>query len=57
MMADELAGQLAERVDVEQWQPWAMQFLNNTTLGRNLPNPYNFADWRDWADRFAQALA
>ena len=40
--------------DVENWQNWAMQFLNNTTLGRNFPIPYDFDDWRDWAERFCQ---
>lgn len=43
--------------DEARWQDWAVQFLNNTTLGRNLPNPYQFADWRDWAERLAQMLA
>ena len=46
------------RLDNEaEWQAWAMQFLNNTTLGRNLPDPYGFADWRDWAERFVQTLS
>lgn len=40
-----------------QWQDWAMQFFNNTTLGRNFPNPYQFAHWREWAERFIQMLA
>jgi hypothetical protein len=39
------------------WQNWAVQFLNNTTLGRNLPNPYQFTDWRRWAERLAQMLS
>jgi hypothetical protein len=34
-----------------------MQFLNNTSLGRNFPLPYDFDDWRDWAERFAQSLS
>lgn len=40
-----------------EWRDWAVQFLNNTTLGRNPPNPYQFADWREWAERLAQLLA
>lgn len=40
-----------------QWQDWGVQFLNNTTIGRNLPNPYQFTDWREWADRMAQLLS
>ncbi len=38
-------------------QNWAMQFLNNTSLGRNFPNPYDFPDWREWAERFVQTLS
>lgn len=41
----------------ENWQNWAMQFLNNASLGRNFPNPYHFNDWREWADRFVQTLS
>lgn len=48
-------GALGRLDDPNDWQNWAMQFLNNTTLGRNLPLPYDFADWREWAERFCQA--
>ena len=41
----------------DEWQDWAMQLLNNTTLGRNLPNPYNFTEWKDWAERLCGALS
>ena len=41
----------------ENWQNWAMQFLNNTSLGRNFPNPYDFDVWSDWAERFVQTLS
>ena len=34
---------------------WA--FLNNTTIGRNLPIPYVFTDWREWAERLVGALS
>lgn len=58
MMLDlDVYGALGRLDDETQWQNWAMQFLNNTTLGRNLPMPYDFHDWRDWAERFAQALS
>jgi hypothetical protein len=40
--------------DIDNWQNWAMQFLNNTSLGRNFPLPYDFDDWREWAERFCQ---
>lgn len=47
-------GRLGEEAD---WQNWAVQFLNNTSLGRNLPMPYDFTDWREWADRVSGLLA
>lgn len=50
-------GTFGRLVNETEWQSWAMQFLNNTALGRNFPNPYQFADWQDWAERFAQALS
>ena len=43
--------------DPTRWQDWGVQFLNNTTIGRNLPIPYGFTDWRDWAERFVGALS
>ena len=43
--------------DETQWQNWAMQFLNNMTLKENFPIPYNFTDWREWAERFVQTIA
>jgi hypothetical protein len=33
-----------------------MQFLNNMTLKENFPIPYYFDNWREWAERFCQAL-
>ena len=47
-------GALSRLDDIENWQNWAMQFLNNTSLGRNFPIPYDFDDWREWAERFCQ---
>jgi hypothetical protein len=41
----------------EKWQDWGMQFINNTTIGRNLPNPYYFNDWKEWAERLVGALS
>lgn len=43
--------------DERRWQDWALQFFNNTTLGRNFPDPYAFTDWREWAERFSQGLS
>jgi hypothetical protein len=43
--------------DPDNWQNWAMQFFNNAALGRNFPNPYDFKDWQEWAERFVQTLS
>lgn len=43
--------------DESNWQNWAVQFLNNTSLGRNLPLPYDFDDWREWAELLSRSLA
>jgi hypothetical protein len=50
-------GAFGKLMNDADWQDWAVQFTNNTTLGRNLPNPYAFSDWRDWAERMAQLLS
>ena len=42
--------------DEDQWQNWAMQFLNNMTLRENFPIPYSFESWREGAERFCQVL-
>jgi hypothetical protein len=45
------------RLDNEdRWQDWAMQFLNTMSLKENLPVPYYFNDWREWAERFCQTV-
>jgi hypothetical protein len=38
----------------DDWQGWGVQFLSFGSIGKNLPNPYNFTDWRDWAERMCQ---
>ena len=50
-------GTAGRLLNEEEWQDWGVQFLNNTTLGRNLPNPYNFSTWREWAERMCEVLA
>lgn len=42
--------------DESQWQDWGMQFVNNATLKENIPIPYSFNDWQDWAERFCQTV-
>jgi hypothetical protein len=58
-MSTDLAqfGVVGQLQDENKWQDWAVQFLNNSSLGRNLPNPYGFDKWDDWAERFCGSLA
>lgn len=42
--------------DDAMWQEWAMQFVRNTSLKETMPIPYNYANWRDWAERFCQTI-
>lgn len=49
-------GSLGRLDDVNKWQDWGMQFLNNMTLKENFPIPYQFNDWREWAERFCLVL-
>lgn len=39
------------------WQRWGMQFFNNPSLGLlGPPNPYDFKDWKPWAERLQDAM-
>lgn len=41
--------------DPEQWRVWAMQtFGEPDNLGQDSPDPYQFDNWRDWAERLFQ---
>lgn len=36
--------------DPERWQDWASQFVRATPFSRRaVPDPYQFDDWRVWA--------
>ena len=41
----------------EDWQNWGAQLFTNSAIGRNIPNPYAFADWFEWAERVCEAVA
>lgn len=49
-------GTFGRLMDESQWQNWGMQFLNNMTLKETFPIPYQFDDWKQWAERFCQVL-
>ena len=39
-------------VNEDHWQEWATGFVTAPGYSqRNLPDPYKFTDWREWADR------
>lgn len=42
--------------DDTRWQDWAVQLTNNPNLNENIPFPYDFQDWRDWAERFCEVV-
>ncbi len=38
--------------DEAHWQDWAVSFLRAPIFGpQTPPDPYQFSDWRDWAER------
>jgi len=47
-----------ERLDHnEEWREWATNILRTPSIeGQNVPNPYQFNDWREWAMRFNQVV-
>lgn len=53
----DIYGSFGKLENPDEWRQWGVQFLNNSTIGRNLPNPNGFEDWESWAERFVGALA
>lgn len=51
-------GFIGKLEDPAQWQDWARSviLINNQWQGQ-APNPYEFTDWRDWAERFLQVTS
>lgn len=38
--------------DEARWQDWAIGFVRASRFTQQVvPDPYQFADWRDWAER------
>jgi hypothetical protein len=61
--ADQISLDLDSKVPVQKlldnnnWQAWAEQYVLALQIGgNNIPNPYQFEDWRIWADGFCKAL-
>lgn len=49
-------GVFGRLTDDSRWQDWAVQFINNSRIPGSIPNPYQFKNWREWAERFCQTL-
>jgi hypothetical protein len=47
---------LVGKLTNNDWQQWGAQLINNTGM-RDVPNPYDFKDWRDWGTRMCEELA
>lgn len=45
------------KLEGDDWQTWATQFLNNAVIGANPPMPQQFDAWDDWAERFVGSLS
>lgn len=44
-------------LDPAQWREWATNIIDTPNFeGQNVPNPYQFDDWREWAMRFNQVV-
>ncbi len=42
----------------DKWREWGAQLLSMRGLsGSIVPNPYEFGDWREWAERCVQNLS
>jgi len=43
--------------DPDRWQDWAAGLVGINGISQlNLPSPYQFNDWKEWALRFYQML-
>lgn len=48
-------GPLGVLRDPDHWQAWAANVMIQIGLDQaDLPSPYTYLNWRDWADRFNQ---
>jgi len=58
-MSDELQGfSLPPRLDdPSQWQGWALSVCQSPRIASfNPPNPLQYSDWMEWAERFNQVV-
>ena len=51
-------GIFGKLMDDNKWQDWGVQLLAPLSLGGfNIPSPYQFGDWKEWAERVCGELA
>ena len=51
-------GVLMRLDDETKWQEWGQQFCVISGLSqKNVPDPFSYTDWREWAERFVQTIA
>lgn len=54
----EIYGNLGSLDNEENWRGWAVELMNLPQLsGSVVPDPYQFDDWRAWAQRFNENLS
>jgi len=41
----------------DDWKEWGARLIASIDIGRNIPNPYHFDNWVDWAERVCGALS
>ena len=48
---------LSKLLDENEWQTWGVQFVTATGISTyNVPNPYQFSEWKPWAEALCKAL-
>lgn len=50
-------GTIAQAMSDDEWQQWGAGLLAlNGLAALNVPNPYQFDDWKTWAMRFIELV-
>lgn len=57
VLALDPVGPIARLDSGDPWQDWAAGLCGINGLSQlNIPSPYGFSDWRDWAERFVELV-
>ena len=50
-------GPISRLDDEDKWQDWGLQFCAISGLSqKNVPTPFAFTDWREWAQLFVGVM-